>query len=193
MLTWLSANLINIVLVAVLALIVTLLIRGMIRDRRAGKSSCGASCGGTAFKKAETNSFAIPTNHPIICHPERASSESKDLERTNCHRLRSFDFGFASAQDDRNGFCLQTQMSTPFPVCSFSFPRCPFALTRSQRQCPAFSRGSSYTVRASALLWCLLLFSYMTSSARTKTSWKQLSTPGRYAAAPMDMASCAAG
>ncbi len=44
MLTWLSANLINIVLVAVLALIVTLLIRGMIRDRRAGKSSCGGSC-----------------------------------------------------------------------------------------------------------------------------------------------------
>ena len=45
MLTWLSANLINIVLVAVLALIVTLLIRGMIRDRKAGKSSCGGSCG----------------------------------------------------------------------------------------------------------------------------------------------------
>ena len=44
MLTWLSANLINIVLVAVLALIVTLLIRGMIRDRKAGKSSCGGSC-----------------------------------------------------------------------------------------------------------------------------------------------------
>ena len=44
MLTWLSANLINIVLIAVLALIVTLLIRGMIRDRRAGKSSCGGSC-----------------------------------------------------------------------------------------------------------------------------------------------------
>ena len=45
MLTWLSANLINIVLVAVLALIVTLLIRGMIRDRKAGKSSCAGSCG----------------------------------------------------------------------------------------------------------------------------------------------------
>ena len=45
MLTWLSANLINIVLVAVLALIVTLLIRGMIRDRKAGKSSCDGSCG----------------------------------------------------------------------------------------------------------------------------------------------------
>lgn len=42
--TWLSANLINIVLVAVLALIVTLLIRGMISDRKAGKSSCGGSC-----------------------------------------------------------------------------------------------------------------------------------------------------
>ena len=44
MLTWLSVNLINIVLVAVLVLIVTLLIRGMIRDRQAGKSSCGGSC-----------------------------------------------------------------------------------------------------------------------------------------------------
>ena len=44
MLTWLSANLINIALVAVLTLIVTLLIRGMIRDRKAGKSSCGGSC-----------------------------------------------------------------------------------------------------------------------------------------------------
>ncbi len=44
MLTWLSANLINIVLVAVLALVVTLLIRGMIRDKKAGKSSCGGSC-----------------------------------------------------------------------------------------------------------------------------------------------------
>ncbi len=44
MLTWLSANLVNIVLVAVLALIVTLLIRGMIRDKKAGKSSCGGSC-----------------------------------------------------------------------------------------------------------------------------------------------------
>ena len=36
MLTWLSTNLINIVLLAV--------IRGMIRDRKAGKSSCGGSC-----------------------------------------------------------------------------------------------------------------------------------------------------
>ena len=44
MLTWLSANLINIVLIAVIALIVGLLIRGMIRDRKAGKRSCGCSC-----------------------------------------------------------------------------------------------------------------------------------------------------
>ncbi len=41
---WLSANLINIVLIAVLALVVGLLIRGMIRDRKAGKSSCGGNC-----------------------------------------------------------------------------------------------------------------------------------------------------
>ena len=44
MLAWLSANLITIVLVALIVLIVAFLIRGMIRDRRAGKSSCGGSC-----------------------------------------------------------------------------------------------------------------------------------------------------
>ena len=44
MLTWLSANLINIALIAVLAVIVTLLLRGMIRDRKAGACSCGGSC-----------------------------------------------------------------------------------------------------------------------------------------------------
>ena len=44
MLTWLSANLVNIVLIAVIVLVVTLLIRSMIRDKRAGKSSCGCSC-----------------------------------------------------------------------------------------------------------------------------------------------------
>ena len=44
MLAWLSANLINIALVAVLVLIVGLLLRGMIRDKKAGKSSCGCSC-----------------------------------------------------------------------------------------------------------------------------------------------------
>ena len=45
MLTWLSVNLINIVICAVLILVVGFVIRGMIRDRRAGKSSCGGSCG----------------------------------------------------------------------------------------------------------------------------------------------------
>ena len=44
MLTWLSANLINIVLVAVIVLITGLLIRSMVRDKKAGKSSCGGSC-----------------------------------------------------------------------------------------------------------------------------------------------------
>ncbi len=41
---WLSANLINIVLVAAVALVVALLIRGLIRDKKAGKSSCGGNC-----------------------------------------------------------------------------------------------------------------------------------------------------
>ena len=44
MFAWLSANLINIVLIAVIALVVGLLIRGMIRDRKAGKRSCGGNC-----------------------------------------------------------------------------------------------------------------------------------------------------
>ena len=44
MLAWLSANLINIVLIALIALVVGLLIRGMIRDKKAGKCSCGGNC-----------------------------------------------------------------------------------------------------------------------------------------------------
>jgi hypothetical protein len=44
MFAWLSANLINIVLIAVLVLIVAQLIRGMIRDRKAGVCACGGSC-----------------------------------------------------------------------------------------------------------------------------------------------------
>ncbi len=44
MLAWLSANLINIALVAVIALIVGLLIRSLIRDKKAGRSSCGGDC-----------------------------------------------------------------------------------------------------------------------------------------------------
>ena len=48
MFAWLSANLINIVLIAVLVLIVALLIRGMIRDRKAGACACGGSCAACA-------------------------------------------------------------------------------------------------------------------------------------------------
>ena len=44
MLTWLSANLINIALILVIALVVGLLLRSMIRDKKAGKSSCGGNC-----------------------------------------------------------------------------------------------------------------------------------------------------
>ena len=44
MLNWLSANLVNIALIAALVLIVGLLIRGMIRDWKAGKSPCGGNC-----------------------------------------------------------------------------------------------------------------------------------------------------
>ncbi len=65
-LTWLSANLVNIVLVAVLVLIVTLLIRGMIRDKKAGKSSCGGSCAscGACGKCGSMNAAQTPEGMP---------------------------------------------------------------------------------------------------------------------------------
>ena len=44
MLVWLSANLINMVILTVLGLAVALAIRSMVRDRRAGKSACGGNC-----------------------------------------------------------------------------------------------------------------------------------------------------
>ena len=46
MLTWLSANLINIALIAGLVLVVGLVVRGMLRDRKAGACSCGGNCVG---------------------------------------------------------------------------------------------------------------------------------------------------
>ena len=45
MLLWLEANLVSIVIAAVLVLIVALIIRGLVLDRRAGKYICGGSCG----------------------------------------------------------------------------------------------------------------------------------------------------
>jgi len=44
MLAWLSANLINIFLLAVIVLVVGLLVRVMVRDKKAGKRSCGGNC-----------------------------------------------------------------------------------------------------------------------------------------------------
>ena len=45
MLAWLVSNVVNIVLIAVIAVVCGLVIRGMIRDKKAGKSSCGCDCG----------------------------------------------------------------------------------------------------------------------------------------------------
>ena len=44
MFAWLSANLINIVLIAAIVLITGLLIHSLVRDKKAGKSSCGGNC-----------------------------------------------------------------------------------------------------------------------------------------------------
>lgn len=44
MLTWLSANGINIVILALVVLAAALAIRSLIRDKKAGRSSCGGDC-----------------------------------------------------------------------------------------------------------------------------------------------------
>ena len=68
MFAWLSENLVNIVIIAVLVLVVFLLVRGMIRDRKAGKSSCGgncASCGMCAGHAAVRNEQPGGSEHLI--------------------------------------------------------------------------------------------------------------------------------
>ena len=44
MIAWISANLVNIALAAVLAAVVALVIRGMVRRKKAGAPSCGCGC-----------------------------------------------------------------------------------------------------------------------------------------------------
>ena len=44
MLSWLSANIGTVLVVAVLILIVALIVRSMLRDKKAGRSSCGNNC-----------------------------------------------------------------------------------------------------------------------------------------------------
>ena len=44
MLLWLEANIVSIVIAAVLVLAVALIIRSLVLDRRAGKHICGGSC-----------------------------------------------------------------------------------------------------------------------------------------------------
>ena len=56
MLTWLSANLADIVVAVILLAAAALAVRTMIRNKKAGKSSCGcdcAGCSGCSAKKKE--------------------------------------------------------------------------------------------------------------------------------------------
>lgn len=46
---------VNVIIIAVLAVIVGLIIRSMIKDKKAGKCSCGCDCGDCGLCK-----FAIP-------------------------------------------------------------------------------------------------------------------------------------
>ena len=50
MLTWLTANLANILIVLALAALVAVIIATMIRDKKKGRSSCAAGCAHCAMR-----------------------------------------------------------------------------------------------------------------------------------------------
>ncbi len=78
MLAWLSANLINIVLIAVIVLITGMLIRSMIRDRKAGKSSCGGNCAscGVCSGCSTCNKCSMINSSPATKKPVPTSEQN---------------------------------------------------------------------------------------------------------------------
>ncbi len=50
MISWISQNIVTIIICLVLALIVTLIIVGLVRDKKKGKSSCGCNCANCAMR-----------------------------------------------------------------------------------------------------------------------------------------------
>ncbi len=78
MLAWLSANLINIVLIAVIVLITGMLIRSMIRDRKAGKSSCGGNCAscGVCSGCSTCNKCSMMNSAPATKKPVPTSDQN---------------------------------------------------------------------------------------------------------------------
>ena len=89
MLAWLSANLINIVLIAVIVLITGLLIRSIIRDKKAGKPSCGGNCAccgacsGCRYSgKCSSIDFSQKTDIILLSNRTQAQTD-----QTFCHSI----------------------------------------------------------------------------------------------------------
>ena len=78
MLAWLSANLINITLIAAIALIVFLLVRVMVRDRKAGKAPCGGNCAscGACRGCASCSGCGAAEGTPIVDRTNRAAGKT---------------------------------------------------------------------------------------------------------------------
>ncbi len=78
MLAWLSANLINITLIAAVALIVFLLVRVMVRDRKAGKAPCGGNCAscGACRDCASCSGCGAAEGTPIVDRTNRAAGKT---------------------------------------------------------------------------------------------------------------------
>ena len=78
MLAWLSTNLINITLIAAVALIVFLLVRVMVRDRKAGKAPCGGNCAscGACRGCAFCSGCGAAEGTPIVDRTNRAAGKT---------------------------------------------------------------------------------------------------------------------
>ncbi|MCR5664838.1 MAG: FeoB-associated Cys-rich membrane protein [Oscillospiraceae bacterium] len=76
MLAWLSANLINIALIALIGLIVALLIRGMVRDRKAGKRSCSGNCASCGACGGCSACGKCGGMNPAVMGPEERKKET---------------------------------------------------------------------------------------------------------------------
>ena len=52
MLSFLKANYLTIIIIAVLVLIVALIIRSLVKDKKSGKSSCGGDCSSCGWSQS---------------------------------------------------------------------------------------------------------------------------------------------
>ena len=81
MLSWLSANLVNILLVAVIALAVALAVRGILRNQKKGGCSCGGACAACQGCSHRAAPKAEPTGRDAHAAPPKRAARGGMLYR----------------------------------------------------------------------------------------------------------------